>query len=333
MDHLPALQILGYQETPPHLRVLRLPEATIEPPPVRLDPADCALDRAFVRDGWIAFAPNQEVWGAPLPLGRPAFHVGRWWDCVPSPNPQRVWLANPVEPDPNSRTDRNSTTVLVEYDGVRRREVHRYELPQPLRLEAAVEEGWILRERDDGHRSVQDGMWLWPWRESGGTRVAPGSTVLDAHRSLLAVAQRDGELALVDAASKSEMPVIRPSDGRWDPFGSFSPDGASFAIGIREERDDEVADGAFLGTPSRAPAWTRLSLIDAITGAATLVGGRFDGFASAPVWSRDSTWLMFDAPFDSSLFLCDTRPTRPTLTPIVERRRRPSPLIDITGIG
>jgi hypothetical protein len=45
------------------LRLLRLPEEIIEPSPLSLDAAHNALDLGFARDGWLAFTPNEEVWG------------------------------------------------------------------------------------------------------------------------------------------------------------------------------------------------------------------------------------------------------------------------------
>src|SRR3954447_693874 len=144
MELLPTLCFLGHQSAGPRLRLVRLPEESVEPSPVPLDGATCALDRGFARDGWLVFTPNEEVWRVPAALDGPAFRVGRWWDCVPSPNPRTVWVANAVDPDPNAGVDRHAPTVLVEYDGVLRQEVDRRELARSLRLEATVPDGWIL---------------------------------------------------------------------------------------------------------------------------------------------------------------------------------------------
>jgi hypothetical protein len=313
-SHLPTLRVLGYQPTRPRLRLLRLPEERVEPSPVALDAAECALDR----DGWLVFTPNAEVWGVPASLEGRAFRVGRWWDCVPAPNPRTVWLANPVDPDPSGGLDHDAPTVLVEYDGVVRQEIDRRELPGSLRLEAAVPEGWILRGARDGAGDA-DALLLWRWRGSSGTPVSSGYYVLASHGSLLAVAHRDGRLSFVDAGTGTETPVSNPLAGGWHDSGAFSPDGAQFAIGVREQLD--------------GPASAQLALVDTATGAAALATGRFDNFATTPVWSQDGAWLIFDAPFDTSLFACHVRAASPTLVPVVRRRGRPVPLIDVGSSG
>src|SRR4051812_17932160 len=101
MELLPTLCFLGHQSARPRLRLVRLPEESVEPSPVPLDGATCALDRGFARDGWLVFTPNEEVWGVPAALDGPAFRVGRWWGCGPPPNPRTLWLANPADPHPN----------------------------------------------------------------------------------------------------------------------------------------------------------------------------------------------------------------------------------------
>jgi len=105
------MRILGYQASRPNLRLLRLPEEVVEPSPVPVN-ARIALDHGFARDGWLVFMPGQEVRGVPVPLEGEAFRVGRWWDCVPAPNPRTVWLANPDD----GGDDEHAPTVVAEYD-------------------------------------------------------------------------------------------------------------------------------------------------------------------------------------------------------------------------
>jgi hypothetical protein len=364
MDGLPDLRILGYDETAPHLRLLSLPEETIEPCPVSLNAADCALDRGFARDGWLVFDSNAEVWGVPIPLEGEAFRIGRWWDCVAAPNPRTVWLANPVDPDPNIGLDRDVPTLVVEYDGIRRQEILRHELPTSLRLEAAAADGLVLRPQNDDGNPDLDVLLLWTWRSASLEPLAPGRDLLASHGVLLAVGQRNGDLTLVDATTKTATPVEKPLPGAWGHAGSFSPDGAWFATGIGEEdsttwyqdrlsenaipppgadvaewyasrlRDPEyLRDAEQIASRLDEPQWTRLELIDCRTGAVTLSKDRFDNFATPPVWSQDCCWLIFDAPFGESLYACDVRKPSLELTPVVRRRRRLSPLIDVTAIA
>ena len=338
MRELPELRVLGYQDSRPHLRLLRLPEEVIEPSPVGLN-AGTALDRAISRDGWLAF-PNGEVWGVPVPLQGRAFLVGGWWDCVAAPDPRTIWLANPVDPDADAGLDPDEPTLLVEYDGVRRRELRRRELPQSVRLEAAVPDGLITRPQDHGPEAP-DVLSLWPWEGDRGVELTAGWEVLACRGSLLVVLGRDGEITLLDAATRAETRVRRPLPGGWNHAGSFSPDGARFAIGVEEEHrppliTEEEIDAYLMSMfdPEAAyePQLTRLGLIDSATGAATVADGAFDDFATAPVWSGDGRWLVFDAPFDRSSFACDVAERPPRLTPIVRRRSRLSPLVDVTAI-
>src|SRR5690349_4879668 len=121
-------------------------------------------------------------------------------------------------------------------------------------------------------------------------------------------------------ATRAETPVARPLAGAWNMFASFSPDGRRLAVGIDEEDSEarlsrvvaplpELLDlndmGAWIerimapenagalkrfGELHRQPRWNRLALIDASSGAVTLAQGRFDNFASTPLWSADSRW-------------------------------------------
>jgi hypothetical protein len=332
------LTLLGYAQSRPHLRVLRLPDEDVVPSPVGLN-RPVALDRAVVRDGWVAFDPDHEVWGVALPLAGKAFKVGEWWQCLPAPNPRTVWLARPYEGDP---------ALAVEYDGVARAEVGRAELA-PGTLAAVVPEGFVLGPEDWSPDSV-DTLTL------DGEPLAPGWQVVARSGSLLAVAHRDGALSLVDVATRSVTAVEKPLAGEWNAHAaSFSPDGSTLALGVaHEDRSAKLAGALPAGfdltsiedmmerlvsePPSEevmaaleSPSWHQLALVEAATGAVTLADGRFDNFNSTPVWSADGRRLVFDAPFDKSLFVCDVAERR--LLPVLRRRGRVSPLVDLTAFA
>jgi hypothetical protein len=114
--------MLGYQPTRPRMRALSLPEEAIEPSPVRLNGAVCALDRALC-GGWLVFASNRELWRISGALTGKALRVGRWWDCVPALNPRTVWLGARVARDPSVGRGLDAATLLEKYDGVRRQTV------------------------------------------------------------------------------------------------------------------------------------------------------------------------------------------------------------------
>jgi hypothetical protein len=322
-EHQPW-HVLGYQQTRPHLRLLSLPEGTVGPSPVALNGAATALDSGFRRDGWLVFKPSQEVWGVDASLTGRAFRVGRWWDCVPARNPRTVWLGDPVSPDPTVGPRQDEPTQLAEYDGVRRAVVARRELAPGFGLVAAVDGGLVMWDRGRELVLVPD------ITDEAQPQIAAHDMIAQ-HEGVLAICgeRRSGQLGLFDVASRAYVPVRCPMAGDWDMFGSFSPDGRWFAIGVREEpapTDPQAAAASVF-----EPTWTRLVLVGA-DGRVILADGRVDNFIPAPVWDADSRWLIFDPPFDKSLFACDTHASRPALVPIVRRRGRPNPLIDVTDL-
>jgi hypothetical protein len=302
------------------LRVLRLPEQAVEPSPVACN-ADIALDRGFAREGWLVVIAHPEVRGLPVPLEGERFSVGYWWDCVPAPNPRTVWLANP-----GKAIDDSQPTVVTEYDGVLRRELRRRELPGFFRLQAAVRDGLVLRTQD------RDGLWIWRWDARDVVPLTPAREVLGAHDATLAVLDPDDQLEVFDSCTGRRTPIAKPLPGKWASRGSFSPDGTRFALDLEEHRAEVDGGPVEILAAMMQPAWSRLVLVTCATGATNVPAGRFDNFASTPVWTADGRWLLFDAPFDTSLFALDTHAPAPELTPVVRRRGRPSPLIDITAL-
>jgi hypothetical protein len=283
----------------------------------------CALDRGFVRDGWLVFNPNEEVWGVPLPLKGKAFRVGRWWDCVPAPNPRTIWLAGPVQPDPDVGPDIEAPTVLEEYDGVRGETVATLELEAGVGLEAATPEGLVIK------RGESSALLLLQWGSRDAASLAEGDVVSQRGSLLALTGRRQGtdRLDVLDVAARRELEVAKPVQGQWGMFGSFSPDGRLFAISI-DGRDRSRVDPF---TALNPPGGSSLVLVDCSRGSAATVNGLFIDFGTAPVWSSDSRWLVFNAPFDKSLFVCDVEANEPTLRPVVRQRGRPGPLIDVTS--
>jgi hypothetical protein len=313
------MRLLGYQPTRPRLRVLSLPEEVIDPSPVPLNGAMCALDRAVVRDGWIVFMPNEEVWGVPTSFTGKAFRVGRWWDCVPGLNSRTVWLGGRVARDPSVGRDPDAPNLLEEYDGVRRETVRTLEIPPGFALSAVTPEALVLGDRDGR-------LWVMSWDLSDSEVIGEGR-VFAQHRSRIAIQTRTGDLRILHLSTGSQIAIRRALPGQWGMFGSFSPDGKTLALDVSERATGpQDAAGVF------EPKWTRLVLVAVDDGEVRLVEGHFDNFATAPVWTADGSWLIFEAPFDKSMFACCLADAEPTLEPIVRRRGRPVPLVDVTDL-
>jgi hypothetical protein len=320
---MPTIQVVAYDAPPHGLRIVRLPEGQVETPSVVPVPKEAknAPDRAFRREGWIVFLPNEAVWGAPESLSGEAFMIGSWWDCVPALNPRTVWLGAAVDPNPNAGWDRSGPNVLQEYDGLQREVVRKREVDSGLRLEAVAEEGIVLR--DDDARLVLVG-------DDGEAAELCQGHVLARHGSLLAIRQATWSeslefgLRLLNLTTGVGVVVEPPLGGPWGIFASFSPDGGTLAIGIEEAPWPTEPDEAIKLVDKRK--WTRLALIDATSATVRLAEGRFDNFAAAPVWTADGSWLVFDAPFDKSWFVCQVSHPEPSLVPVMKGPARPSPL-------
>jgi hypothetical protein len=115
--------------------------------------------------------------------------------------------------------------------------------------------------------------------------------------------------------------------GDWPLTATFSPDGETLASGVAETA--RVVDPAI---STYRPEWMRLALVDFATGRVRLAEEHFGNFVWGPVWSRDGSWLIFNAPFDKSLFACRVHEDPPNLVPVVRRRGRPGPLVDVTDV-
>jgi hypothetical protein len=173
-------------------------------------------------------------------------------------------------------------------------------------------------------------LWIWRWKATDVSPLTFGRRVLGAVGALVMVGEGD-DIALLDTATGRRTPIAKPLPGQWDFSGSFSPDGAWFALGLEAPRRERGDSPAELLESLGQPTWTHLVLVECASGVATVPSGRFDNFATDAVWSADSRWLLFDAPFDASLFAVDTHDSEPRLIPVLHRRSRPVPLVNVTG--
>jgi hypothetical protein len=284
----PELRILAYEERKPMLRVVRLPEATVEPAPVSLD-TGYALDHCFRREGWIAFRPNVDAWGLPVPFGAPPFLIARDAHVVCAGlDPKTVWL--------RGRDD----SSIAAYDGVVHEIARRVDLPDDF----PAQEFYVVAETAAGFllgRGYDGGLYRWEPGEQPTLlldQVQPravdpiGTTVLCWRHS-------SEEIVLFDLRQVAQVAVPKAAEARW-PFHqfAFSPDGAWLAVDLdcsierTEEqmfaRLREVASGGGRYEPQAH----RLGIIRCADGAMTVAEGEYDNFANL-VWSLDSEWIVF----------------------------------------
>src|SRR5581483_535656 len=148
---------------------------------------------------------------------------------------------------------------------------------------------------------------------------------------------------LFSAETRKESQIVKPVEGDWAfTCGSFSPDGRFFLQDLTEVRGpsrngagaiDIAADILQTVGPGgeRRPKWSRLAIIDTESGRAALADGRFDDFATAPVWSADSEWAAFTTPFDAHrLWTCRVTSPRPALEMTEFATSVPTPIANVT---
>jgi hypothetical protein len=320
----PDTVLLAYNERRPRLRLVRVSEGLVEPAPVSLDEAYAAIDGCLPRDGWLAFAAHEEIWGIPSSFEEPAFRVGQSWGLVAGEDPRTIWLA------PESGYD-GRPSRFIEYDGVARAARRTVELEPGLRLAAAVSQGLVVAPVEAGM------LYLHRWTDERRTDLVAGSYVLARHPARLAVEVDHRELVIFDVGRGTSLPVPRPSGSRWGTFSSFSPDGNLLAIGVEQDRshsEEELLAGVWAALTTderyeREP--TRLALIDTTTGAVRLATGDFDNFATTPIWSADGTSAFFAAPFEDALWRCDATTPEPWLDRVL-KGRAPVPRADVTSL-
>lgn len=286
---VPDFRLLGYAPTRPMLRVVRLRDAVAEPAPVSLDTGD-ALHVCIRRDGWLAFTPNINVWGLPLPFGERPFRIATDTHVVATGvDPRTVWLQGREKP------------TVSEYDGVAREVRREIELPgAQFSVAAATPSGFLLHD---------DQLGLYAWEPAQPPRLLlddVGACASDENHTRVACLRLStDELILFDLTNGSQVTVPRPEGCRWAAWrlGVFSPDGRWLAVDLdysHQTPPDEslatiraVASGQF---PKYVPQPHRLGIIRLADGALTLADIVHDNFANI-VWSLDSEWIVFNTPF------------------------------------
>jgi hypothetical protein len=296
----------------------------VEPAPVSLDEAYAAIGRCLPREGWLACAAHEEVWGIPSSFEEPAFSVGQSWGLIAGEDPRTIWLA------PESTYD-GRPSRFIEYDGVARAERRTLELEPGLGLAAVVSQGLVVAPVEAG--IIQ----LHQWADGRRTDLVAGTYVLAQHDALLAVEVDHRDLMIFDVGRRTSVPVPRPAGSRWGMFSSFSPDGKLLAIGVEKDHglsEEELRAAvwdALTGNSQDAREPTRLALIDTTTGALRLAAGDLDNFATTPIWSADGTSAFFATPFEDALWRCDLPTPEPSLDRVL-KRRAPVPLADVTSL-
>ena len=320
----PEIVLLAYEEKRPFLRLVRVTQGLVEPAPVSLDRASAAIDECLPREGWLACAAHDEIWGIPSSFKDPAFRVGRSWGLAPGDHPRTLWLA--PEGGYDGRPSR-----FIEYDGVARAARRAVELEPGLGLAAAVRQGLVVAPVETGV------LYLHSWTDERRTKLVVGNAVLAQHRDLLAVEVDHRELVIFDVERRTSLPVPRPSGSRWGMLSSFSPDGKLLAIAVEPDRSlsvEEALAAAAAAITTEEPYErepTRLALIDTTTGEVRLATRDFDNFATTPIWSPDGASAFFAAPFEDALWRCDVTP-EPTLERLHLEGHAPSPLADVTSL-
>jgi hypothetical protein len=270
------------------------------------------------REGWIAFQ-SEEIWGVPIPLEGKAFRVGKSFGWLPSKNDRAIWLMDGHIPA-------DAPQVYIEYDGVAREVVDRIALPAGARLVAEGDAGLIVRDDTRG----------WSLWQRGATVGEPiGERHAAPPGSLFRSDTEPDRLILIDAAG-GEIAVTPPIEGRlMQPMQhSLSPDGRYHAvdIDISGERKRASMIDIVQGRAKYEPVPHRLALIDCTDGHVTLVEGVFDNFASPPVWSHDSEWLVFEAPFTPrGLWTCRVADARLDWVSF-GRKSAPVPLANVSDL-
>jgi len=309
------------------LRVMRLPEAQFEPAPVSLDTGH-ALDKCLRRDGWIAFAPNCEVWGLPTPLGRPPFLIrtNAVVACA-GEDARTVWLADA------ERSDEAPSAVTL-FDGVTRKIVREIVVPAGFDLVGETPFGFVLG------RGYGGGLHLWAAGRDAPERLLDGVSAyrVDSGGARVFCWRPDSEeIVLLDLARRAHVSVPQPEGARWElRTAVFSPGATRLAISIdysaqltAEERSTRFAE-IVAGRGSYDPKPRRLGLLSTTSGAITIADGQYDNFAN-PIWSIDGEWVVFNAPFQPrGLWVCRAAEAR--LERVRFSRDAPVPLCDVSDL-
>jgi hypothetical protein len=317
--------MLGCAERKPMLRVVRLPEAVVEPAPVSLDTGH-ALDRAYRRRGWIAFTPNQDVWGLPTPFGEPPFPIARGAHVLCTGlDPETVWLRQ------------RGASSVAQYDGVRRDVRQKVDLPGEFSTDS-----WLLAETRDGFLfggGYDGGLYSWIPGSSPELLVDDVSPhALDPTGTTIACWRHHvDQLALFDRRTLKHFPVAKPRGARWRQQGlAFSPDGAWLALDLDYSTERSEAEmlarlaEIAVGRGRYEPTPHRLGIVRCADGQLTVSSNEYDNFANI-IWSLDSQWIVFTTPFEPR-GLWVARPAQGEIEWIRFKRDTPSLLCDISDL-
>jgi hypothetical protein len=315
---VPQLRLLGYMSGRPHIRLVHVPEAVVEPAPVPLNGSGEAFDFALRRDGWIAFG-GFTVWGMPVPLEGEAFKVGRSFGFLRSENPRAIWVTD-------GHRSAEEGQAFLEYDGVARTVVDRVDVPRGYGMFDARGTDAFVRDR-------QDCEWLLD-RRSG--RLSPIS--YDDVPALLGERRLCGGREWVfidDQGARTPVDPLPEGQPALSEFGSFSPDWRYFAVDLdvsdRSRVIPSMIDIAH-GLVRYEPVPHRLVIIDCLNGAIAVAEGVFDDFASEFVWSLDSEWVVFSTPFaPHGIWACSMRDLRLEWISF-GRRHAPGPLVNVSDL-
>ena len=321
-SELPELRLLAYHERKPMLRVVRLPEATVEPAPVSLDTGH-ALDKCVRRAGWIAFPLGTfEAWGISATFGEPPFLIARdtWW-VSPARDPRCVWLRAHKAP------------LLTKYDGTAKTIVLQLELPGDLALPVGEVDDQLLFDGryDDG---------LFAWRGSGKPQLLLAGVrpmALDpTGRTVVCLRHETSELVLYDVEKTTQVSVPKPEGGRWPLEPIFSPDGAWLAVDLdySPEYSDEELDAQLVElmrcSGTHEFQTHRLGIIRCADGALTIAGGEYDNKANL-VWTLDGEMVVFSTPV-APRELWVTHPANAKLESVDFVQGTPSLLSDVSDL-
>jgi hypothetical protein len=306
------------------LRVVRLPEATVDHAPVSLD-TGYALDECVRREGWIAFPANVDVWGVPLPLGEPPFLIARDTRLACSGLDQAaVWLR------------RHDGRLIEEYDGKARKVRRQVELPEDFGAEGS---DLIGETRSGLLLGLGEDKGLFSWQPPGEPSLllegVTAATLDPTGTTVLCWRHARDELVLFDLHRATHTAIPKPSGCRWPLFeAAFSPDGAWLAVDLDysiEYSDEELSaqlQDVMRGRGTDESQPHRLGIIHCVDGTMTITEEEYDNFANL-VWSLDSEWIIFSTPF-APRALSITRPSEAKLARVEFGRAAPSLLCDIS---
>jgi hypothetical protein len=322
---VPPLLLLAEHEDAPRLRILQLRECDSVAAPVSVDAMDTAISDVVPRASWLAIAGHEDVWAASLPLEGQAARIARSFDCVPSVDPDRVWIT--VE-GAGVREFRE-----IDSGGVANRVVR---AQWKERIDACTPQGLVVRTIYQGppvHPEVPPLVLRDP--DTGAQRHLSDLRGVTASRgSQLLLLDRASRAVLVDLAAGTMVEVANPGIARWQWNASFSPDGSTVAVGADLDAHEFSIPGVtdiLQGRVDTGPERSVMVLIDTATGQSTILDGEYIWQATRPVWSSDGQWIVFCATHEEDkLYLAGIGDN--TLRAVPCSALPPIPLLDAAAV-